>query len=114
MKVLKGIVPTVLALVMVFGLGTDVYAQGRGRMWGPATAAQFYTADGIEVNWQGGFARNNSGNWTFGRGCWFLDDDGNTVNAWGTIIFDSEGNPVYDPAYGWGGCFGGGRRGWGW
>jgi hypothetical protein len=98
MKVMGRLAAMCLAMCLVLIMGmaftSTVYARCRGGRWAPETTVQFFTADGVEVNWQGGFSQNDAGNWMFGRGCWFVDDDGNVVNVWGSRIYCADGYPA--------------------
>ncbi|MCL1996011.1 MAG: hypothetical protein FWG63_07395 [Defluviitaleaceae bacterium] len=119
MKKMRKIMAVGLTLVMVLGFTNSVYANRRfahhnnvhrnnvhhSNMFTPVSTAQFFTEDGFPVNWQGGFRQNVSGDWQFGRGCWFVDADGNVVSAWGSRMFDAAGNPVPGGYFG-GGCWG--------
>lgn len=108
MKKMKKIVALCLVLVMGMAFAsTAVYARGRHGAWRqPHTntqhhATQLFTADGFEVNWQGGFRQQQDGDWTFGRGCWYVDADGNVVNVWGMRMYDAYGNPASGNFGGW-------------
>ena len=100
MKLARRLTILVLVLIMSLAVALPVHARGRGRgaigaMQGATitTSQQFFTSNGTAVNWQGGFTQNDTG-WMFGRGCWYIDADGNVVSVWGHMIYDADGNPI--------------------
>ena len=77
----------VLAFVLVIAFTGNVYAANRGRQ-----RMALFNEAGIEVNYQGAFGRCFEGNATFGRGCWYIDENGNIASAFGYQVYDENGN----------------------
>ena len=79
-----------LAAVLTLVFAANVYADNRGR----GQHMRLFNEAGAEVNFQGGFGRCLEGDATFGRGCWYIDENGDIVSAFGYRIYDEYGNPV--------------------
>ncbi|MCL2415875.1 MAG: hypothetical protein FWD01_03580 [Defluviitaleaceae bacterium] len=102
MKNFRKVMALALVLVFTFGIVTSV----------SANQMRVYNEDGIQVN----VGRNvtlRDGEYFFGGGCWFVDADGNFVNARGFRMFDANGNPITQEQWqamrgngGFGGCRG--------
>jgi hypothetical protein len=67
--------------------------------------AQYFNADGVQVTFRpANLWQDADGNAMFGRGCWFVDENGKIVSIWNEQVFDADGNPVIWGGNGWGDC----------
>lgn len=106
MKKLKNMKPALgvlaLSLLATTAFTTPVEARGFGGGFGggccrlaPSQARRYFNEEGIEVTFQPRHLwQDSQGNMMFGRGCWFLDENGNVVSAWNSQVFDADGNAV--------------------
>ena len=107
MKKTKKIAVIAIAVAMMLVFSATVFAD--------ETPVRYFNAEGFRVNIDpdASFFRNQAGNMIFGGGCWYVDADGNVVNAWGYRVFDENGNIITGQNERNGSCCGGARRGWG-